>query len=419
MQRVRTLIHRFRTHSLMRNSFFLMLSSIVVAGVGFLFWVVVARSFSTEAVGLATTLLSASSLISLFGLGGFDTVFVRFLARASDKSKMINTGLLVSALLSAAIALAFALLTPLIAPDMSFVHSNLLYLLLFVMFTVFTTWNTTLNAVFIAHRKGQYVLIANIIFSAVKLGLPFMVTSNDPMLIFSIVGIAQAVYVCAGLWIAVRKLGYRPRLQMSRSVIRDTYRYGTATYASNLFNLLPDFVLPILVLNMLGAHSAAYFYIAFTIANFLYTAIFTTTQATLAEASHDEEAYAAHLRRGVSIVAALLVPGIIGVLLLAPYVLAIFGSDYRENAVALINILTVSSVAVALYSILGTYFKATHQLKAIMTMTGVNSAAIVILALVLTQPFGLAGVGWAWLLGSVASVITGGLFVIANQRRQA
>lgn len=404
--KLRHFVRQLQTHSLMRNSFFLMLSTVVVGAVGFLFWVVVARSFSTQAVGLATTLLSVSSLISLFGLGGFDTVFIRFLARAKDKNKMINTGLLVSGVLSAILAIGFGLLTPIISPDIGFVQSNVWYLLLFVVVTMLTTWNTVTNALFIAHRKGQFVLITNIVFSAVKLCLPFMVAGDSPMLIFGIVGLAQAVYIVIALGIASRKLDFRPRLTLDRETIRDTYRYGTATYTANLLNLLPDSVLPILVLNTLGAHAAAYFYIAFTIANLLYTIIFSTAQATLAETSQDE-VLGLHLRRGFTIVMGLLIPSIIGVIVLAPYVLDVFGHEYRVNATTLINILAISGIAIALYSVLGTYFKATHRLKAIVIMTAANSIAIIAFAAVLTKPYGLEGVGWAWLLGSLVAVLTG------------
>lgn len=414
---MREKIAAFRTNSLVMNSSYLMLSMVIIAAAGFLFWVIVARSTPASVVGLATTMLSVSSLISLLGMGGFDTVFVRFLGKSKRPNEIINTGMVTTALLSGVLAVGFCLLTPVISPAIGFLSQSAVNILLFTVFTVFTTWNTVTNAVLIAHKRGGYVLGINIIFSAIKLVLPFILPVNDPMVIFSILGITQVINVALSVGAMMRLTGYRPRVHIDSAVLRDIYKFGTANYFANLFNLLPDSILPIIVLNQLGSQAAAYFFIAFTIANLLYTIIFSTAQATLAEASQDEDKGHVHLKRGITIVMALLIPSIIGVIVLSPFVLTIFGTDYLKNSVPLINIFAVSGLAIALYSIFGTYFKLTHNLKAIVTMTASNSIAIIVLAAFMTQPYGLVGVGWAWLLGSVFAVLVGMVFVFLQRRR--
>jgi O-antigen/teichoic acid export membrane protein len=321
--------------------------------------------------------------------------------------------------LSGIIALAFCLATPVISPAIGFLAHSPLYMLLFAVFTIFTTWNTVTNAVLIANKRGGYVLLINIVFSVIKLSLPFVMTADDPMVIFSILGITQVVNVALSVWAMMALTNYRPRLYVDIDVLKDIYKFGAANYFANLFNLLPDSLLPVIVLNQLGSKSAAYFYMAFTIANLLYTIVFSTAQATLAEASHDDDRYIYHLRRGIRIVMTLLVPSIIAVIVLAPYVLETFGRDYRENADTLINILAVSGIAIAFYSMFSTYFKLTHQLKAVVTMTASNSVAIIIFALILTKPYGLTGVGWAWLMGSFVAVFVGAVMLLIGRRRRA
>lgn len=417
MRLLPTKIAQLFESSLFRNSFFLMCSTVVLGGVGFLFWVVVARSFDTGTVGLATSLLSVSSLIALFGLGGFDTVFIRFLAKAEDKSKVISTGLWVSGLLSATLATAFCFATPHVAPAISFVLDNPFYVLIFVVTTVLTTWNTIINAAFIARRKGGFVLLTNSVFSVAKLGLPFMFAGHNPMIIFGIVGAAQLVYVGFGLGLMMRRLGYRPELRISRTTLRDTYRYGAAAYFSNLLNLLPDSILPILVLNMLGAHSAAYFYIAFTIANFLYTVAFVTTQATLAEASHDLPNVGRHMRSGLKLIFSVMTPAIIVLVAAAPFILGIFGSDYRAEATQLTILFAITGFAVALYAALNAYFKATRQLVAVVISPAVKAASILALAAILVPLHGLPGVGWAWLIGNILAVLAGASSLLQSHRK--
>ena len=45
----------------------------IQAGLGFAFWIITARLFSTESVGLASSLISASNLIMFLGLLGMNT----------------------------------------------------------------------------------------------------------------------------------------------------------------------------------------------------------------------------------------------------------------------------------------------------------------------------------------------------------
>lgn len=416
---VRENLDRIRHNALFMNSAYLMLSMVIIAISGFLFWIVIARTASADIVGLATTILSVSSLISLLGMGGFDTVFIRFLAKSKKPNHIINTGMTITALLSGILAIGFCLLTPVISPAISFLAFNPLYIFLFALFTVFTTWNTVTNAVLIAQKRGGYVLGINIVFSAIKLTLPFVLPSNDPMVIFSILGITQVVNVALSVWAMMRLSHYTPRIRIDRIVLRNVYKFGAANYFANLFNLLPDSILPLIVLNQLGPHNSAYFYMAFTIANLLYTIIFSTAQATLAEASHDEPQGGHHLRRGLGIVMAMLIPSMLGVIVLAPYVLEVFGTDYRQNASELIVILALSGIPIALYSIQGTYFKITHQLKGLLAMTVSNSIAIIGLAYLLAGSYGLNGIGWAWLIGSIVAVLVGGLYIIVNRSRKA
>ena len=71
---------------LFKNAYFLMLSSVTSAGSGFFFWLITARFYPAEEVGLA----SAIGLIGMLSLLGFDISLVRFCPR-EDKAELINT----------------------------------------------------------------------------------------------------------------------------------------------------------------------------------------------------------------------------------------------------------------------------------------------------------------------------------------
>ena len=80
-------------NTLLMNAFYLMISTFILGLSGFVFWALVTKTFDAAAVGLATTLLSVSGLLSLLGLAGFETTFIRFLPESNRKNDYINTGL--------------------------------------------------------------------------------------------------------------------------------------------------------------------------------------------------------------------------------------------------------------------------------------------------------------------------------------
>jgi len=87
---------QFSKDPLYKNSIFLMASSVTAAGSGFFFWMIAARFYSAEDVGLASAIISAMGFLSMLSLLGFDISLMRFLPEREDKKELINTCLTVS-----------------------------------------------------------------------------------------------------------------------------------------------------------------------------------------------------------------------------------------------------------------------------------------------------------------------------------
>jgi O-antigen/teichoic acid export membrane protein len=70
-----------------------MLSTEVMAVFGFFFWIINARLYSAEQVGIGITLISISSitLISSFSILGLGNGLIRYLPTSERKNKKINT----------------------------------------------------------------------------------------------------------------------------------------------------------------------------------------------------------------------------------------------------------------------------------------------------------------------------------------
>lgn len=404
-------------NSLLKNSINLMLSAGVTAIFGFVFWTLIARSFSAESVGLATTLLSMCSLISLLGLVGFDTVFIRFLPNSKQQSEQINNGMITSAVVSAVIAGIFCVIIPFVSPKLGFVDRNAMFVLDFVVVSVLTTWNTLTNAALIAFRRTSLVVIINILFSALKMSLPFLIHHGGPMTIFVFTGAAQLLNVILSVLAMMHYFHYRPALKLHVSLLKEIRKYGLAVYLGQILNLLPDSFLPIIVVNELGAVAAAYFYIAMTIANLLYTVSFSTAQALLAEAAYDRRHVLEHLRRGLKFSSLLLVPMIAVVFIFCPYILSLFGHQYSVGSVGVLRLLSLSGLGVMVGALLNFVFKQAGKLKAMLTTTAINSVLTVALSLLFVRSFGLDGIGWAFIVGGIAALASGLYFIQKEFKR--
>ena len=91
---------------LYRNSLFLMANTTVMTGLGFFFWIVVARFYSEAEVGLGAATISAISLLALFSRLGLDFALIRFLPKAEKPVELINSCFILSGIVALAVWLS-------------------------------------------------------------------------------------------------------------------------------------------------------------------------------------------------------------------------------------------------------------------------------------------------------------------------
>ena len=83
------------------NVFYLVMTSGITSLLGFVFWIVVARFYPAEDVGLASAIIAAVTLLAGFTHLGLDAALVRFLSQAGkDANSLINTVFTVAILTS-------------------------------------------------------------------------------------------------------------------------------------------------------------------------------------------------------------------------------------------------------------------------------------------------------------------------------
>ncbi len=395
-----------RNDHLVRNSLFIMLSAGATAALGFVFWILVARTYSPSEVGESTTLLSATLLISYLSLLGFNNTFPRFLARSNRPNEEINTVLSVVGGSAIVISVAYVAAIPLISPRLDFVTHSPAYAVAFVALTAANALNLITDSVFIAYRSSHYnLLVDGVVQSSTKLALPLLFVSLGAFGIYLASGLAATVAVLLSVYLMIKRFSFRPKPMISPHVLRELGGYSVGNYAANLFNLVPAFVLPILVLDLQGSAAAGFFYVAFQLANLLNMITYAIMENLLTEGGHGETPIGVLARRSARLQALLIIPTAAVVCLLGPYLLELFGASYRTHATALLISLVASVPAIAFSSWALTLLKVGGHLRGLIGSNAICALVVCGMAAAFVG-HGLVWVGVALIVGNV---ITGAI----------
>lgn len=413
--RVRSLQTRLRVDHLVRNSLYLIASNGIQAAVGFAFWIVMARLFSAEDVGKASSLISATSLLAFFSLVGLNITVMRFLPTAENKGPLLTAAFVMVSGVAAAIAVGYVMLTPIVAPRLDFVAHNPLMALGFALLSAATAVNVLTDSVFIASRRAEFCAITDGVVGGVSkmaFGIVAAGTGAYGLYLAAIGGPATAAVVSIVLIIAILK--WRPSLANPLRTLRPLLKFSGANYAANSMNLLPNVVVPLIVLDRLGAKAAGYYFVAFQMAGILITAAAAVESSFMAEGSQAGANWRVIRRRSRRLAIMIFVPGGIATALAAHWILLAFGRAYSLHGTGSLEILAAAVLPVAACNWAWTVLRLTGRLRALVASTAVYGAGICGSAWFLA-PHGLTAVSSAWLAGSALAAVLSTILAAATK----
>lgn len=400
-----------------RSSFFLMASTATTAGLGFLFWIVVARFYSPEQVGLATSLISAISLISYLGLFGLNSTLIRFPAPGEARNGQLTQSIALVTTVSCLVAALYLLGLPLYGEKLVFVRHSLPLAAAFVLLCACAAVNQLTDSVFLGARMPQYnALIDGLLQGLAKLALPVALVGMGSVGIVGSMGGGYAVAVLASLFLMHRKLGFRFDFLARGTRLREQLRFSVASYLTSLLNLLPQLAIPLIVLHQLGAAAAGYYYVAFQIASMLNAVSFAVGESLFAEGSHDPSRMGVLLRKTAAIIAGLMIPAAGTVVAGSGLILRLFGGSYGTEARPLLMVFALGALAVALSSWSNFALKLTRQMRQLVVNNLVYAAVSISLAAAWAHR-GLVWIGFAWGLGNLASGLVALVALLGHRHR--
>lgn len=404
---------------LYKNSYFIMLTSGSVSVFGFVFWIIVARLYTPNDVGVATVIVSMSQLIGVFSILGLNHSLIRFYTTRDDRIEMINSSMTIVGLISMIFIVIFLIGLQFWSPALIVIRENLLLLFSFVLLTIMYSIFTLQGNIFIAARHAQYSFFQNFIYNILRIPLPIFFVTFGILGIISSWTIATIIAFSIGsVWFIPKILhGYKPVPKINKNILKEIMPYSFGNYIAGILGPLPIQIMPLIIVHILSVDSAAYFYVAWSVATVFSMISTSVTTSLFAEGSQNqEEMFRLNISKSVKFIFLLLIPATILLFIFGDKILMLFGQTYSDNATQLLLFFIIGCIPQALNQLYITIKRVQIKIKPIIYVNGFTAAFIIFGSYLFIKITGLIGIGIAWILGQGIVSIVIVFFSIINKK---
>ncbi|MDQ7844548.1 MAG: oligosaccharide flippase family protein [Armatimonadota bacterium] len=397
-----------------RDSFFLMTANVANAGFGFLFWTAAARLYQSREVGFAAAVISAVGLLAMLAVLGLDYALVRFLPHSPNPHAIISSSLTIAAAGGLVLAAVFIGGLGVWSPALLPVRESPALAAGVAAGVALTAVAGLLASVYLSRKRAGFVLAQAAVFGTGKVVAAVMFAVMG----LHAVGLVGAWVVGSGALAAVglgvflpRALDgqYRFRPMVAREVVNDMAHFAFANYVSAALWSAPTLLLPILITNLKGPETNAYYYVASNVGGLLVMIPTAIAMSLFAHGSHDATDLVRRAVEAGKVSLALLAPALVGVFLLGEKVLLIFGRAYSVEGTRLLWVLALSTLPLTVNFLYFSVRRVQQRMAGVVASTVWILVVTLGLSVVLLPRLGLPGAGVAWFAAqaSVAAVILG------------
>lgn len=428
-------LHRAKSDSLVRNSIYLMSSTVVTSGLGYIFWAFAAHEFTSQEVGIGSAVISLCSTAALLTYLGSSAMLIERLPPSEYSSEWTAILLRVCLVTAGVTAVGTAAAVPVLlsSKDYHLFFSTASPILVAVAGAVAWTLVNLLGAAFIAARRAGRLLSIQALVSVSKVLfiVPLAAAGAGAMGLVEawVASAALGVVVGAGWLVPRMGLGRRPGLRPRRraeaapdSPARQhrrprhrramappsagSVRHWLGQHLTSAGGILIPLVLPVLVVLRLGVTQNAYFYITEMMGAAFFMVSPSVASAVFAEGVRARSNLRSLVLRSLRVIAVLLVPAMAVMIIGGRLILGLFGASYASAGYGLLILLALSALPDAVSNVAVVICRVTQRLG---YSTALNLGILVMTlvgAWILMAPLGIAGVGVAWLgaqtIGAIA-----------------
>ena len=262
-----------------RTGYALVANTVGTTAVGFFYWVVAAHLYDRQALGRCSALVSALIVMSSLAQLDGPTILPRFLPQAGRSAgRFIAYGYGASSVAALVLGVGFVTILPRLSPQWQFLRASPSLAVVFVVALVIWGIFALEDAALTGLHRAVVVPLENSAYGVAKLLLLVVVATVLPSTgVFAAWLIPLLAIVPAVNWLIFRRY-VRRRDAVSASALRarEVIRFALLDYLGTLFAQGYGYVMPLLVLSVLGAAANSSFFVAWTIASALELAATTS-----------------------------------------------------------------------------------------------------------------------------------------------
>ncbi len=386
-------LRRYYREPLYRNSLSIMLTQVFATFFALAFWMVAARTMSSTNVGLATAAFSSTVLLINLAPLGLDAGLTRFLPGSNNKRGLYSTTVIITLLSSLAFMAIFLGGLGVFSSQLLFLREGW-FLVALIAFAAVTAVSTMQSTALIAARQGHLYLIQNTILG-VRVPLIFVFASLGTLGVFLSWDVAFLATVLFGT-VVLYYYGLSMTWEIDTKSLREIFRFSLGNYTAGIFQMAP-LIIPVMIVNAVGAREGAYYYIAHTLAMLFFTVPAGVSLSLFVEGSHEMPLRESSIK-SLKFAVLILIPAIAVVFLFGDKLLLVFGKQYSAQAVELLWLLAVSSLLSVIPSIYSSILIVQKKIKMLNYVNFALSALMLGVGYPLLLKYGIIGMGYAWVL---------------------
>lgn len=333
-----------------------LMSTYAITGLlGLVFWAVATRRFSIPDVGVAGAAVALQTLLGGLGNLGMGTLLISKLPQTPQEHRrvLVRSSMLVTGLASFTLTLLVAVIAGHVfhAETISAVAGNPWSVLVLATGTALTSVAVVLDqAVLVLATGASIQLQRNAVASVTKvIALLAFSPALGGMAIFAAWSIGTAASLPLIVWRTRggRGLEAADNKTIDLSVVRRHSRAAASNYGLNTILMLPLQMLPVLVSIILTGHENGLFTATLRISEFVFVMPYALSIGLFAVAEGSTHSVLRQMRVTLPATVAICLAAVVVALFGAPWILAIFGSAYSEEAATLLKLVILGSVAFA------------------------------------------------------------------------
>jgi len=379
--------------------------------IGVAYWVIAARIYPVAVLGRNSAALSIMLFLSGVAELNMMSTLVRFLPTSGTRTVRLILGVYAtSTSIAAVIGAGFLYLIPHVEPQLGFVRTGPYVALWFVFSivagTIFVLEDSALTGV----RAAPFVPLENTFSSLLKLVLMIVLVRSLPSLgiyVSSTVAVVIAVFP-TNAYLFGRAV---PRHLRKYSVTRAPPRFreiGSFLLPDStaaLFLLGSTALLPVLIIDRLGARAAGHYALAWIVGYALFLVSVSMGSSLVVETAADQSQLRQRCLRSITHLSKLLAPVVVVVVVAAPYLLLAFGRGYAQADVTPLRLLTLAALPTL---VTNTAISVTRSLRRMRMVVGIQvclCTIVWVLSVVLIGRLGITGVAAAWLTAQTLTAL--------------